>query len=349
MGESRAMLKRAALILLQLTVTAAGIFYVFHDPEKREQMGEALHAADWRWLALGWLCYGMVEILATVRWQMLLRVQGVVLRWWRTGAIVVIGLFFNMFLPGLVGGDAMRLYFVFKEVPRKKARATLSVAMDRLLGLWSILFLAVAVVLLRLDWLRQSPATAHIVYFALALLGGISLLVFLLLGAVAFRLLPTLPKHTPFRKALLEGGRALHLYRTHLRIIGFGFLLTLASHLLYYLSFFCAARALAGPAGARPTVSDFFSIMPLVNTITGIPISFGGVGIRETLFQTLLGQLAHIPAAVAALSASLGYVIQASWGLVGGAAYLLWRARADDPADNKRRAARARPTRRSTR
>ncbi len=55
---------------------------------------------------------------------------------------------------------------------------------------------------------------------------------------------------------------------------------------------------------------DFLSIMPLVNTITGVPISFGGVGVRETLFQALLGQLAHVPAAAAALSASLGYTVK---------------------------------------
>jgi hypothetical protein len=65
--------------------------------------------------------------------------------------------------------------------------------------------------------------------------------------------------------------------------------------------------------------------MPLVNTITGVPISFGGVGVRETLFQTLLGQLAQVPPALAALSASLGYAIQASWGVIGGLAYLFVR------------------------
>jgi hypothetical protein len=70
---------------------------------------------------------------------------------------------------------------------------------------------------------------------------------------------------------------------------------------------------------------DFLSIMPLVNTITGVPISFGGVGVRETLFQTLLGQLAHVAPALAAISATLGYAVQASWGIVGGVVYLLMR------------------------
>jgi hypothetical protein len=70
-------------------------------------------------------------------------------------------------------------------------------------------------------------------------------------------------------------------------------------------------------------VLDFMSIMPLVNSITGVPISFGGVGLRETLFQKLLGDLAGMPLASAALAASLGYALQASWGVLGGLAYLL--------------------------
>jgi uncharacterized membrane protein YbhN (UPF0104 family) len=63
--------------------------------------------------------------------------------------------------------------------------------------------------------------------------------------------------------------------------------------------------------------------MPLVNTVTALPVSFGGVGVRETLFQELLGNLAHVPPAIAAVSASLGFVIQASWGLLGAAVFLV--------------------------
>ena len=135
-------MKRVAIVLLQLLVTGAGLWYVFHDQQKRAQIADALRQADRTWIIFGWLSYSAVEVIATVRWQMLLRIQGITLRWLRTFAIVMIGLFFNMFLPGLVGGDAMRLYFVFKCAPRQKTRATLSVAMDRILGMLSILFLA---------------------------------------------------------------------------------------------------------------------------------------------------------------------------------------------------------------
>ena len=318
-----AVIKRVAIILLQLLVTAAGIFYVFHDAQKRAQIGHALREADWRWLVLGWLIYAVVELLATVRWQLLLRVQGIAIGWLRAGVIVVIGLFFNMILPGLVGGDAARLYLVFQQSRSRKTRATLSVAMDRLLGLFSLLFLAGLVVLLRLRWLKQFPQTAHVTYVALALLAGVSLFVLFLLGAIGFRQVPKLPRRLPFRKQIVETGKALHLYRAQPATIAIAFLLTIFSHLAYYMSYYCAMRSLGAPGVHVARVVDVLSIMPLVNTITGVPISFGGVGVRETLFQTLFGKLANVPVALAALSASLGYLIQASWGVIGGTAYLM--------------------------
>lgn len=327
--------KRVGLTLLQFLVTAAAIYYVFHDAQKRAQIWEALLAADWRWLAASWLVYGAVEAIATVRWQMLLRVQRITVSWLRAGVIVTVGLFFNLFLPGLIGGDAMRLYLLFQKVPRRKTRATLSVVMDRMFGLFSLITLAAVVVWWRFGWLQQAPQTARVTYLALGLLGGAGIFLLLLLGAIAFHLAPSLPRPFPFRHAILETSQALHLYRRHPRTIGIAFALTIVSHLAYYLSYYCAMRSLPAPAHETASIGDFFSIMPLVNTITGIPISFGGVGVRETLFQTLLGQLAHVPVALAAVSASLGYAVQASWGLIGGAAYLFLR-----PARSSRRTAR---------
>ncbi len=235
----------------------------------------------------------------------------------------MVGLFFNMFLPGLVGGDAVRLYFVFKCAACLKTRATLSVAMDRILGMLSILFLAGLSVAVRFRWLSRSGATLHIVYFVLGLLGAGCICILLLFGAVHFGLLHKLPKRTPFRPAIAESGKALQLYGGHLGLMSIAFAITVVAHIFHYLSFYCAAESLHGTRAAALSVTDILSIMPLVNTVTALPISFGGVGVRETLFQELLGNLAHVPPAIAAVSASLGFVIQASWGLLGAAVYLV--------------------------
>ena len=51
MAEDSAM-KRISIMLLQLLVTAAGTWYVFHDPQKRAQIAAALRQADRNWVIL---------------------------------------------------------------------------------------------------------------------------------------------------------------------------------------------------------------------------------------------------------------------------------------------------------
>jgi hypothetical protein len=237
--------------------------------------------------------------------------------------MVMIGLFFNQFLPGSVGGDAMRLYFVFKLVPRKKVGATLSIVMDRFLGLLSILFLGGVSFALRFKWLTRSNTSLHIVYLAVGMLGAGLAFVLLLFWLVKSGLLRRLPEATPFREPVIQSGRALLRYRAHRIAMAFAFLITVASHVAYYTSFYCAGRSLRVAPGYAATLMDILCIMPLVSTITSIPISIGGAGVRETLFQELLGNLAHIPPAIAAFTASLGYANEISWALVGGAVFLL--------------------------
>jgi hypothetical protein len=316
-------MKRIGIMLLQLLVTAAGLWYVFHDPQRRAQIADALRHASLSWVLLGWICYSVVEMLATVRWQILLRIQGIRISWLRAGAIVIIGLFFNQFLPGGIGGDAMRLYFIFKQAPRRKVGAALSIAMDRLFGLLTVVFLASVSLSLRFNWLTGASPSRHIAFLAFILLSASLAFVVVLFWLVNSGLLHHLPKRTPFREAIVKSGEALVCYRTHLLAMAFLFPITVIAHLAYYTSFYCAGESLRASTGHAASLADILCIMPLVDTIISVPISIGGIGVRETLFQELLGNLTHVPPAIAAFTASLGFAIQACWGFVGGAVFLL--------------------------
>ena len=57
-------MKRIGIMLFQLLVTTAGLWYVFRDPQRRAQIAEALRHASLSWLLLGWICYSLVEVLA---------------------------------------------------------------------------------------------------------------------------------------------------------------------------------------------------------------------------------------------------------------------------------------------
>ena len=57
----------------------------------------------------------------------------------------------------------------------------------------------------------------------------------------------------------------------------------------------------------------------------GARVRIGGIGVRERVFQFLLGSLAGIPAGTAVSISLVGYLLNNSWGLVGAAVLPLFK------------------------
>ena len=68
-------MKKILITLLQLSVTIAVLYWVYHDPNRRAQMVEAIRNAQYRWVVVGILTYVVVEVAAAFRWHVLLKVQ----------------------------------------------------------------------------------------------------------------------------------------------------------------------------------------------------------------------------------------------------------------------------------
>jgi len=114
-------MKKILLTLFQIAVTVGMLIWVFHDPNQRAKMAEALRTADYRWVGAGILAYVLVEVFAAFRWQILLRVQKIRLSFPRVAGLFFIGMFYNQFLPGGTGGDIIKSYLLLKETPDKKS------------------------------------------------------------------------------------------------------------------------------------------------------------------------------------------------------------------------------------
>ena len=85
-------MKKTLLTILQLLVTGALLYWVFHDPAVRSAMATAIRDADYRWIAAAIAMYVIVEVAAVVRWQILLKVQGINLSNGRIAALFFIGI-----------------------------------------------------------------------------------------------------------------------------------------------------------------------------------------------------------------------------------------------------------------
>ena len=288
-------------------------------------MADAIMHANPSWLLIGVLAYGLVELLTGVRWQLLLRVQGIQLGWGRMFLLMLIGVFFNFCIPGGTGGDVVKIFYLVKETPGQRALAMLSVLVDRMLGLLGIALLAGILISLRWSWLTSVPQTARYVWTA------VGILIFTI-GGIHFSWIVTrhgwvhkLPARFPGRDKLGELAMAYTAYGkawgTSLACIA----ISIAAHVGHFAVFYSAARALHHDDIRLPTFGELCTIMPIVNVLSSMPISIGGLGVREGLFGVFLGHLCSVSGGVAYVISLTGYCLTLFWGLLGGVLYLFYR------------------------
>src|ERR1700737_348128 len=314
-------LKKILLALVQLGVTSALLWYVFHDAHQRAQMAIALAAADYRWVGAAILAYVIVEIAAAVRWQILLRVQKIRLNFPRLSGLFLIGMFYNQFLPGGTGGDIIKSYLLLKETAQHKAGALLAVVFDRLIGLVALVAITVTLVSLRFDLLSRTPETRNLLWLLLLVLGvSVSALIasFIVSG---FNLFHLLPHKFPGRDKLIEIAAAYHLYARHWVATFFAFVVSLVAHLATFTTFLCVAYAFH--AGVK--LIDFFAVLPVERTLTALPISFAGVGLREQILQVMLHNLCDVPIAVAKLIGTMSFLVILICCAPGGIVYFFYK------------------------
>ena len=313
--------KKALLTLLQVAVTVGLLWWVFHDPDKRSQMAEALRQANWGWLLVGVAVFFCCTLLTTVRWKVLLSVQGISMTWLRTWQLFMIGMFFNLFMLGSTGGDVVKMFLTMREAPNNRGAALLSVFMDRVIGMMALILISLAFLYFRYDVLSHSNASAALLNTLLWLLAAAVLVTVGMFVASAFGWVHYLPSWTPLRGRIVELSAACHMYAKGWRLTIWAFLVSFPLFALFFITFYCAARAFTDQLG----LVDIFSVLPIVAVITAIPISVSGIGLRESLFVSLLAPFG-VSAAVATLISVTGFLINTIGSLAGGIVFLLYRS-----------------------
>jgi hypothetical protein len=143
-----------------------------------------------------------------------------------------------------------------------------------------------------------------------------------------FNLFHLLPHKFPGREKLIEVSAAYHLYARHWVATLLAFGASLVAHLATFTTFLCVAFAFAKVPGAFPdgvNAINFFAVLPIERTITALPISFAGVGLREQILQVMLHNVCHASVAVSKLIGTMGFLIIFFCCLPGGIVYFFYK------------------------
>jgi uncharacterized membrane protein YbhN (UPF0104 family) len=319
-------MKKILLPVIQVLLTVVLLWWIFRDPQQNAKMLAAIGKAKadgglW-WFLPGIAALGAALVLQTKRWMILLQVQNITVSFWRATRIMLSGMFFNLFLLGSTGGDVIKIFFIMRETPDKKAGALLSVFIDRVVGILALAAVSAVVILLRWnDLMKSAPAG---VLTVAVILGGSLGFIFAAWLVDRLNLTSKLPHWLPVREKIIEAAAAFSQYAKAGGAVGQAFLLSIPAHLLIFSSFFFASKAFS----AGLSLISIFCVMPVVSTVTALPISLGGAGVREGLFITLLGSLYQTPKEIAMSISISGFLMVVFWSLVGGLVYLLYRSSA---------------------
>jgi uncharacterized protein (TIRG00374 family) len=308
--------RRYRATIIKLAITLGLYAYILFRIDIGELV-ERLASARLGYVALGVLAYAGGQLTSAYRWHLLLGPVRLASSYGRIAAYYFIGMFFNFFLPTSVGGDAVKAVLLARETG-SPARATVSVFMERNLGLAALLTIAVVAGFQAppIELLGLSLPTLVI---GLAL--GFACMNLLIFSRRAYTFLDRLASMTPFAR-VWPGAGALHAaltpYLSTPRIVLAALALSFFFQIVVIAVVFLCARAL--DLTVPPAALAVF--VPLIALGGMLPVSINGLGVRDALYILLFGRLGTPPDV--ALSLSLLYLaVTIVSSLPGGVVYLV--------------------------
>ncbi|MBI3097068.1 MAG: flippase-like domain-containing protein [Planctomycetes bacterium] len=246
------------------------------------------------------------------RWQILLRVQGIAVGFWRALQLTWIGLFASAFLPGITGGDVVKAVLVARSTHSRRTAAVLSVFLDRVVGLVALAFLAGVILAFHLTEpdFRQAAIGLY-GFIAASVIGGVAYFAPVVRNS---RLVRWALEKLPFQEIRREVDEAFHIYRDHPWAVLATFGLSLGAHFCWCFMAWGFGTSLGITAAGW---HHYFIYVPVIMIVSALPISVGGWGVGEAVYVHFFEPIGVAPAAAVALSV-LGRLVALSWNIPGG-------------------------------
>ena len=252
MGNSKFTLKKLLKPLLQLLFTGLALYLVLRKTDIAKLFGIILSANPW-YLLLSLLFFNISKLFNAVRLNRFFKAIGIELSAMYNLKLYYLGMFYNLFLPGGIGGDGYKIYVLQKNHGMKMIDVFHAVLWDRICGIIALVFLSVILLL---------PST-----FALKL-----------------------PQLVPYAWFLLGALYPLALLLNKLfykQFIGV-FTITALESLLVQIAQVISAFFILQAISLQANHIDYLAIFLISTVSTILPITIGGAGAREVTFYYLL-------------------------------------------------------------
>ncbi len=264
------------------------------------------------------------------RWYLLARALELPFRLSDAFRLGMVGYYYNIVLPGAVGGDFLKAYFMYREHPERRAAAVATVVVDRMLGLFGLLLFAA--LFGGAFWILGDPRVVGNGYLEKIIAISAGLVLAAVAGWVVLGLLPP-ARSTAFENALrglkwvgptlADLWAAAAMFRQRPKFLYLTIPITAFAQTIMIVYLHLAVRVFPGPEIG--TFAEHCIIGPIGYIAQAFFPAPGGVGGAEAIFgylYTLIGR----PEQAAVIGRLTMRVAEIGLGVLGYIVYLSMKA-----------------------
>jgi uncharacterized protein (TIRG00374 family) len=307
------MMKKGYMLPLKIAVSG-GLLYLLFRGMDFKTFWETVSSVSYGTMLVILLLLLSIQTLSTLRWHIILS-KDYKMPFSRLFSTYFIGMYFNNFLPTLVGGDLVKAYYIYRETG-KGGVSMASIFLDRYSGFTALMTITAVATISGYTLIKGSS----ILWLLLILLGSfaaMSLIIWIdLLHGWAMRILTRL-KLFGINRKIDSFYRALMGYKGEWAILLKAFSLSLIIQGSVITGYYILARAI----GMDMPLNYFFFFVPLATVVAMVPLSLAGLGIREGAFVFLFAKAGGSSAEAMSISL-LFFFSMLVISLIGGVEYL---------------------------
>ncbi len=249
-------------ILIKAFVSLFFLFLVFRKLDFNVVIIE-LRQIDLTMFLISCFFYLSTMLFSTKRWSYFVKTK---MSFKELFQLYMIGTFFNLFMPGTVGGDIVKAYYLYKE-DKQKTNPLVSVFMERYMGLCALITIAFIGFVLGYDYIRNSLVEK--MFYLISLL--------FVVGSLFVIYFP----YERFYKKLERARGSIRKYIFNTPVFVKTFILS-----LFVQGFGVIVVYLLGIGMSINLELKYYLIfVPIITVISMVPISLSGLGIREYGFM----------------------------------------------------------------
>ncbi len=305
--------------LIKIVISVSLIYYLLYKIGFGKLI-EVYYEIEFGWIIFALLLVTVSNLLGVVQWRLLLKSSKVEISYQKTLNYYFIGLFFNNFLISLLGGDIFRVYDISKH-SGKNSTAISTVFLDRLIGLMAMAFLALVFGVISVKIFNSGYILFPVSLFFLFLLFVVLFFYFKNFAkkfqSISERILPNFI----FQK-LREIYNGINYFKNHRMLILLLLLDSIVIQLLRISSHYVAALSLNVNEQFNISIWYFFIFIPIIFIVSLLPISIGGLGVRESMGIVLFSYVG-ISSNLAFSIEFISYLIGVFSSIPGGIAFAI--------------------------